>query len=156
MTCPFQVHCHRPFSINLDRAAPVSPCPRQIPHCNSPVDPADERIRRQKPDGARQKSVHRTRQEAVAEEEQTRHKPSNVQVEKVVPDAVRKHPERAAAARQETLPPPVVVLSMSAEFNPRSIDRLTSAHNWLYVAITVTSLTVTIRIVVTALKNPNT
>lgn len=77
---------------------------------DSPVDPPDEHVRRQESNRARQETIHGAGQEAVAEEQQTRHEASDVQVEDKVPHAVAKHPECAAATREEALPPPVVVL----------------------------------------------
>jgi hypothetical protein len=77
---------------------------------NIPVDPPDECIRRQEADSPCQQPVNGTGQEAVAEEEKTRHKSCYMQLEHVVPDTVDKYPECAAASCQEALPPPVVVL----------------------------------------------
>ena len=77
---------------------------------DSPVDPPDEHVSRQESNRARQETIHGARQEAVAEEQQTRYEASDVEVENEVPHAVAKHPECAAATREEALPPPVVVL----------------------------------------------
>lgn len=101
-------------SIYLDRAAKtlVSLCGEYLQPAKDfiPVNPPDERICRQEAHRPRQEAVHGAGQEAVAEEEKTRHKSCYVQLEKVVPDTVRKNPKRAAASRQEALPPPMIVL----------------------------------------------
>lgn len=65
---------------------------------NSPVNPLDKSISRQKSNRPRQQSIHSTSQEAIAEEKQTRHEACDMQLDKVVPDAVREHPEGAAAS----------------------------------------------------------
>lgn len=80
--------------VNLDRA----------------IDTTDKGIGSQESDGTSQQEIHCTGEEAVAEEQQGRHKSSDVQLEHVVPDAVGEDPEGTAATCQEALPPPVVVL----------------------------------------------
>lgn len=65
---------------------------------NSPINPLNKSISRQKPNRPRQQSIHSTSQEAIAEEQQTRHEACDMQLDNVVPDAVRKHPEGAAAS----------------------------------------------------------
>ena len=80
-----------------------------------------------------------------------------MELEQVIPDAVGKNPKSAAAAGDEALPPPMIILRESVW---RSIiqvdDSLTSEQSWLYVAITVTSTTVMINTVETTLRKPKT
>lgn len=65
---------------------------------NSPINPLNKSISRQKPNRPRQQSIHSRSQEAIAEEQKTRHESCDMQLDKVVPDAVREHPEGAAAS----------------------------------------------------------
>lgn len=76
------------------------------------VNPPHKRIRREKADRARRQTVHCARQRGVTKEQQTAHPPLNVQPGGVVPRGVHKDPEARAAADQERLPPPVVVLGV--------------------------------------------
>lgn len=78
-------------------------------------------------------------------------------MEEVVPNAVSKHPEGAASTGQEALPPPVIILLWLVFINTHyKGGHFTSAHNWLCVAMMVTSLTVIITIVDTVLRKPKT
>ena len=74
------------------------------------VDPPNKGICGQEPDSACQQAIHGTCEETVAEEEQSRHKAGDVQLEHIVPDAVGEDPKSTAATCQEALPPPMVVL----------------------------------------------
>lgn len=76
-----------------------------------PIYPLNKSISRQKPNSPRQQPINRTRQETITEKQQPRHEPCYIQLEHVIPDAVRKDPERTTTSGQETLPPPVVVFS---------------------------------------------
>jgi hypothetical protein len=80
-----------------------------------------------------------------------------VELEQVIPDAVGKNPKSAAAAGEEALPPPMIILRKSVwRFIIETEDSLTSEQSWLYVAITVTSTTVIISTVETTLRKPKT
>lgn len=80
-----------------------------------------------------------------------------MELEEVIPDAVGKNPKSAAATGEEALPPPMIILRKSAwQSIIQAKGSLTSEQSWLYVAITVTSTTVTINTVETTLRKPKT
>lgn len=103
------------------------------PQKDLPINPPDKSICSQEPDSASQKEIHNTGQEAVAEKQQARDKPGDVQLEKIVPDAVGKNPKCAAASCQEALPPPVIILvGLLAWIRMMQIAAgLTSKQSWL-------------------------
>ena len=83
----------------------------------------------------------------------------------VEPNAIEKDPEGASSSNQDRLPPPIVVLVISrvenqlgchCDTNQGTKGKLTSAQSWIYVAIMVTSMTVTIHTRLITLKNPKT
>ena len=77
---------------------------------DTPINPLDKRIRRQEPYRPRQEPIHSTSQKTITEEQQAGHEACHMQLKHVVPDAIRKNPRRTAPPREETLPPPVMVL----------------------------------------------
>lgn len=82
-----------------------------------PVNPPHKSIRRQKAHRSRQQTVYRARQEAIAEEQETRDEAVDIKFGVVEDDAVEEDPEGAAAADEDGLPPPVVVLSKIMRFS---------------------------------------
>ena len=75
-----------------------------------PVYSPHECICRQKAHRPRQQPVHRTRQKAIAKEQEARYEPVDFEFGVIENDAVEENPEGAAAADEDGLPPPVVVL----------------------------------------------
>jgi hypothetical protein len=62
-------------------------------HLDAPVYPSYEHVSRQEPYRPRGQRVHRTRQRAVAEKQETAHESLNVQPRGIVPRRVHKDPE---------------------------------------------------------------
>jgi hypothetical protein len=83
-----------------------------------PIKAPDECIRRKKPNRPRQKPIHNTCQEAVAEEEDAGYEPLDMQSSGVVPDTIDKHPDGTASTHDEALPPPMVVLKWISPSRP--------------------------------------
>ena len=139
---------------------------------NSLVDAPHECIGCQESNGAGEKTVNGAGQQGVAEEEHARDQALDVQVREEVVGRVEEDPDGAAAADEEGLPPPVVVLrfqevsvsSKSCTAITSSLvacyrggeRKLTSAHNCIYVATMVTSATVKTRMRLTAARKPKT
>jgi hypothetical protein len=131
---------------------------------NIPVKTPDKSIRGEKPNGAGQKPIDDTSQEAVAEEEDAGDETLDVQASGKVPDAVDEYPDGAASPYEEALPPPLMVLWQTQSVCMTKMgdeergggQRLTSEDSWIYVATMVTSLTVMIRMALTTLKKPKT
>lgn len=77
----------------------------------------------------------------------------------VEPSAVDEDPESTAAADEDGLPPPVIVLlrwfSIGAAIGYNLIMELTSAQSRTYVATMVTSMTVMMHTRLTTLRKPN-
>jgi hypothetical protein len=68
---------------------------------NLRVDPSDESVGCQEANSAREQSIGRTGQEAVAEEEHTGDEALDVQFEEVVPDAVGEDPNGRASTHRK-------------------------------------------------------
>lgn len=96
-----------------------------------PVQTPDECVCRKKSHRSRQKTINNASEEAIAEEKRAGDEPLNMQSSSIIPDAVDKHPECAAAAHEETLPPPMVVLDAGQldSFQHRDRRWLTSVHS---------------------------
>ena len=77
---------------------------------NSPIYTPNECICSKEPHSSRQKPIHRTCQQAVAEEQQIRNEALDVKLHMVVPHAVQEDPKCASAADEEGPPPPVIIL----------------------------------------------
>lgn len=77
---------------------------------NVPVNPPDKNIRCEKSHRARQKAIHGTSEQAVAEEEEAGDEALDVKSGEKEPNAVEEDPEGATGAGEDGLPPPVVVL----------------------------------------------
>ena len=82
-------------------------------HFRPAEDAPNKCISREKPYRAREQTVDQAGQKAVAEKQHARNEAFNVQLCRVVPDAVGEDPKGAGAANEEALPPPVVVLEES-------------------------------------------
>ena len=90
---------------------------------NLPVNTPHECIRGQEADGAGQQAVHAAGQQAVAEEQQAGDEALDFKLGEVVPGAVEEDPQRTAAANEEGLPPPVVVLRGEIVISSRFLGR---------------------------------
>lgn len=124
---------------------------------HSRINSSHKRVTRQEANSAGEQEVHQTSEERVREEKHARHEACDVQLERVVPDAVNEDPEGRRAASEEGLPPPVMVLLLTlADCLARGMERRTSEHSCTYVATTETSITVMTRIPQTTAKKPNT
>jgi hypothetical protein len=78
---------------------------------HSLINPPHKRISRQEPHSPSEEPVNSARQEAVAEKEYGGNESLDMQTREVIPGAIEEGPEGAAAADEEGLPPPVVVLA---------------------------------------------
>lgn len=92
-------------------------------HLDASVYSSNKHIRRQEPNRPRRQRIHRTRECAVAEKQQTAHKPFNVQSCGIVPCRIHKNPEPRRCAHKKRLPPPVVVFRAELDVC-RNDDRL--------------------------------
>jgi hypothetical protein len=101
---------------------------------DSAIYPSYEGVRCQEADGAGQEAIDQTGQEAVSKEQHGRHETSDVEMVRVVVDAVEEDPYAGRAAQEEGLPPPVVVLPCVSECfsmlqNP--VETHTSEQSWI-------------------------
>ena len=76
----------------------------------SPIYVSDKEVSRQPRHRSHQEAVHCAGQEAVAEEEQSRHEALDVKLHKEEVGAVQKYPNARGCAGEERGPPPMVVL----------------------------------------------